>query len=154
MTFEPAIKLVISRAFYAAHLLTGSIQQAERAVLEAIDSFDPHHGNGETLFRNALQAAVQNAITPMLAADTKSSEAVGVCLPAELQAVLDLAPDLRRCFVLRALVGLSRRASALILRLSARRVDEYTCAALRCLAGFNSRKTAGSTRRSRGACRN
>ena len=47
----------VSRAFRTAHLLTASIRQAESAVLEAIDSFDPDVDTAQSLFQNAILAA-------------------------------------------------------------------------------------------------
>jgi len=130
---ERRIVHTISRAFRTAHLLTASIQQAESAVLEAIDSFDPDGETEETLFRYVVHAAVRSSVEHILPSASNQSESA-MFLPVELQAVLNLPPNLRRCFVLRVLVGLSRQICARLLRLDARRVDQYTCAALQCLA--------------------
>ena len=51
-------------------------------------------------------------------------------LPVELQHVLHLARNLRHCFVLRLLVGLSRALCAWLLHLETRQIDERTCAAV------------------------
>ena len=121
------IEQTVGMAFRTAHLLTGNIQQAESAVLEAIDCFDPDVDTGETLFQNAILAAVQYPSSQ--SQSTESSE------PIELQAVLSLSENLRRCFVLRVLVGLTRPACARLLHLNVGAVNDYTCAALQRLAG-------------------
>ena len=122
---------VIDRAFLAAHLLTGSPEQAECAVLEAIASWSPDRSQDE-LFEKVLHAAVRGA-----AEDAQSlaneADSPDTSLPGPLQAVLRLAPLVRQCYVLRVLVRLPRKACASLLDLSLQRVDQYTCAALRCL---------------------
>jgi DNA-directed RNA polymerase specialized sigma24 family protein len=123
------IEQTVSRAFRTAHLLTASIRQAESAVLEAIDSFDPDVDTAESLFQNAILAAVRCP-----SSESQSNESFE---PLELQAVLNLSENLRRCFVLRVLVGLSHRSCARLLRLSVGTVNEYTCAALQRLAGID-----------------
>jgi len=123
------IEQAVSLAFRAAHLLTASTQQAESAVLKAIDSFDPDVDTGETLFQNAILGAVQCP-----SSQSKSTESFE---PLELHAILSLSENLRRCFVLRVLVGLSRRSCARLLRLNVSAVNDYTCAALQRLAGVD-----------------
>ena len=105
-----------------AHLLTANVNQAEEAVLIAIDSFDPDTDTDESLFQSAISAAVRLPWrTPNLSR---------VFLPAELQSVLNLPGELRRCFVLRVLLGMSRQACAALLRLNVRSVERHTCNAL------------------------
>ena len=125
---------IINRALRTAHLLTASMRQAENAVLEAIHSFDPARETEEMLFRHALKAAIQG---PDEASASNQPESAGSVPARELQAVLNLSPNLRRCFVLRILAGLSRQACARLLGLSAHRVDQYTHAASLCLSGFD-----------------
>ena len=122
------IVATVWRAFRTAHLLTASVDQAERAVLRAIGSFDVETDTDEMLFQRAIRAAV--ACPSNLAPSSRA------LLPAELQSVLDLSHDLRRCFVLRILVGMSRRDCSKLLRLSDRTVNDYTCSALRRLAAL------------------
>jgi hypothetical protein len=119
-------------AFLIAHLLTGSVEQAESAMLDAIDRWDSDDGEA-ALFRQVLDTAVQRPIGYALLT-FNSTTSPGALLPAELQVVLRLSPHLRQSFVLRILVGLSREACAGMLHVSCARVDEFTCAALRCLA--------------------
>lgn len=120
----------LARAFKAAHLLTANFRQAEVVVLKAIDRFDAYHDTEEALFGYALYGAVE-------ASDEPRSESTGWPMPAELQAVLNLARDLRHCFVLRVLIGMSRQACAQLLGFKVRRVDVCTLAAMRQLAGVD-----------------
>jgi DNA-directed RNA polymerase specialized sigma24 family protein len=134
------IEHTISRAFLTAHLLTASTEQAESATMEAIDSWDPDEETEEVLFRSVLDAAARAQIEYVPSSSNKCDVA-GSYLPAELQAVLRLAPQLRRCFVLRILVGLSPQVCARLLHLPSRRVDRYACAALECLGSLDRRLT-------------
>jgi hypothetical protein len=127
------IEDTISLAFRTAHLLTASVHQAESAVLKAIDSIDPDGDSEETLFGSTMHAAV-GPVEHKLQSTPNQPASTGSSVPIELQGVLNLSKDLRRCFVLRVLVGMSRQACARLLRLNARRVDQYTCAALQCLS--------------------
>ncbi len=131
------IENTIGMAFRAAHLLTASVHLAESAVLRAIDSFDPDGDSEETLFQSVMHAAVQGAIEARLSSASNQSASTGSFVPVELQSVLDLSQNLRRCFVLRVLVGMSRRDCARLLGLNTRSVDQHTCAALQCLANLD-----------------
>ena len=126
---RPAVARLIERAFLTAHLLTANIHQAEDATLKGLDSWKPEEEPGEALFQHVLDASARAQIQ----ANRPDSDASGSYLPNELKAVLRLSPDLRRCFVLRVLVGLPLLVCARLLRLDSDRVDEYTCAALQCL---------------------
>jgi len=130
------IEDTISLAFRTAHLLTASVHQAESAVLKAIGSFDPESDSEQTLLRSTMHAAVCS-VERKLQSTPNQPASTGSSVPIELQAVLHLSKDLRRCFVLRILVGMSRQACARLLRLKVRSVDQYTRAALQCLAGFD-----------------
>jgi DNA-directed RNA polymerase specialized sigma24 family protein len=123
------IEQTVTRAFRTAHLLTASTRQAESAVLEAIDSFDPDVDTAESLFQNAILAAVRCP-----SSESQSNESFE---PLELQAVLNLSENLRRCFVLRVLLGFSRSACGRLLNMTVATVNEYTCAALQRLAGVD-----------------
>jgi hypothetical protein len=121
-----AVEDPIGRAFLMAHLLTGNIEQAERATIEAIDSWNPGDESGATLLLNVLNAAARAEIK-------YEPRRPGQHLPRELQAVLRLEPQPRRCFVLRVLAGLPLEACARLLHLDSRRLERYTCAAFQCL---------------------
>lgn len=126
----------ISTAFGTAHLLTGSVQQAENAVLKAIQSFDLNADDEEAFFHSTLHAAVQCPDEVTLRSTSNQPSRTGLFIPTELQAVLDLGQNSRHCFVLRVLAGMSRHACARLLQLTTSSVDQNTCAALQCLAGF------------------
>jgi hypothetical protein len=135
---EPAsIERTMTRAFLAAHLLTASAEQAENAVADAINSWDS--ADEDALFSEVLAVAIKDHARPWSASRASWSESF---LPAELRPVLDLPPDLRRCFVLRILVGLPEEYCAGLLRLSSRLVDEYTCEALKRLPSLADQSTA------------
>jgi hypothetical protein len=124
-----SIEATVFRAFRAAHLLTGSVDQAESAVLRAIRSCDAESDAEEVLFQRAILAAV--------ACPLGVASSPGPLLPTELLPVLDLEHDLRRCFVLRILIGMSRHDCSRLLRFSDRTVNDYTCSALRRLAALD-----------------
>lgn len=120
---QAGLEHTISRAFRAAHLLTGSEEQSEIAVARALDSWDPDDNDEEGLFQLALTAALHGPVPNL-------PEPAGSALPAELRAVLRLPLQLRRCFVLRTLAGLSGEVCARLLDLRIQKVYDYACAAL------------------------
>jgi DNA-directed RNA polymerase specialized sigma24 family protein len=140
---ESYIERTISRAFLAAHLLTASRQQAESAVMEALDSWDPAKDNEEALLPRVLRAAVR-AQFGALSSSFNEPVSARVHLPAELRSVLALPPQLRRCFVLRILIGLSQQVCARLLYLRSYEVNQYTSAALKCLPAITKRSLAGT----------
>jgi len=121
----------IVRAFLSAHLLTGSAELAEEAVSEAVERWNPCGETEDVLFLGALRAAVRNRA----GYESRQPDCAGAFrLPEELRAVLSLDPQVRCCFVLRLLAGLSRQDCARLLHVTAREVDRSTCAALKNLA--------------------
>jgi hypothetical protein len=123
------IARMLDRALLTAHLLTGSLEQAEKATLEALDSWNPDDEPEEELLQHVLDAAARAQVEP----NPDHPDSSGSYLPSELNAVLRLAPQLRRCFVLRILAGLPTDVSARLLGLRSEQVDEYTCAGLQSL---------------------
>jgi DNA-directed RNA polymerase specialized sigma24 family protein len=121
---------LVDHALLTAHLLTGSFQQAEEATLGAIGSWRPDEEPDEALFQSVLNAAAQAEVEP----NPNSLDSSASYLPNELKAVLRLAPQLRRCFVLRILAGLPAQACARLLSLHSDLVERYTCDALQSLA--------------------
>jgi len=136
------IEHTVSRAFLTAHLLTASTEQAESATMEAIDSWNPDEETEEVLFRNVLDGATR-AQTKHVPSSWNEHDPGGSYLPDELRAVLGLAPHLRRCFVLRILVGLPPQVCGRLLHLHSRRVDRFACAALECLGSLDRQPTLG-----------
>jgi DNA-directed RNA polymerase specialized sigma24 family protein len=114
MTSETAATGSLCKTFISAMLLTGSAQRAEAAMLDGIAAGHPGDLQAYTLEtllrRNELSDATE----------TVSS------LPAELQRVLHLPAELRRCFVLRMLIEWSREHCAAALRIEPREVDRLT----------------------------
>jgi DNA-directed RNA polymerase specialized sigma24 family protein len=127
---EQGVVHLIGRALLTAHLLTGSLQQAEKATREAIDSWNSGEDPEEAVFQNVLNAAARAPAGP----NPNNSDTSDSSLPNELIAVFRLAPQLRRCFVLRIVVGLPAKVCARLLHLQSEQVDEYTSAALQCLS--------------------
>ena len=125
-----SISHVLERAFLTAHLFTGSLQKAEEVTLNAIAAWRPDEEPEEKLFQNVLDAAARTQ-AEVSQSDPDSSRSY---LPHELKAVLQLAPQLRHCFVLRVLAGLSAKVCARLLCLHSDMVDRYTCDAVQRLA--------------------
>ena len=125
-----SIPHVLERAFLTAHLVTGSLQKAEELTLNAIAAWRPDEEPEEKLFQNVLDAAARTQAE----ANPIDPDSSGSYLPHELKAVLQLAPQLRHCFVLRVLAGLSAKVCARLLCLQADMVDGHTCDAVQCLA--------------------
>jgi hypothetical protein len=121
---------VLDRALLTAHLLTGSLQQAEEATLEAIDRWKPGDEPEEVLFQYVLDAAARAHAEP----NPNHADLSGSYLPKELKSVLRLAPQLRRCFVLRILAGLPAEVCGRSLCLHSEMVDRCTRDALQALA--------------------
>jgi hypothetical protein len=105
--------------FLTAVLLTGNVQRAEAAVLESIGSMD--------LDQTAASAIRADQFPGR-------SHRVAPLLPAELKRVLQLAPDLRRYFVLRMLIGMPRERCAALLKVDSVQVDQGTRMAMTELA--------------------
>lgn len=126
----PGVLQLLDRGLLAAHLLTGSLHQAEEATLKAIDCWRPSEEPEEVLFQNVLDAAVRVPVEP----SSNNLDSDSSYLPNELKAVLRLAPQLRGCFVLRILAGLPAQACARLLSLHCDVVEQFTCDAIQCLA--------------------
>ena len=125
---ENAMQNLTGRAFFAALLLTGSTELAEAAVLRAIDAWDAGAESEDALFERAIEAAAR--AQPGGADAPAEPDEAAWRLPAELQAVLELAPDQRRSFVLRILLGLPKQLCARMLQLNPYQTDLQLIAAL------------------------
>jgi hypothetical protein len=126
----------LAKAFFAALLLTQSPQRAETAVLEAIGSLNTDEPFEKTIIRRTVHTALN--LSSEIFVSLKEWEAAFAALPAELQAVLSLPPNLRRCFVLRILLQLPGESCAWTLRLHKSEIDQYTCEALWSLPAYQS----------------
>jgi hypothetical protein len=89
--FETRIKQTSGRAFLAAHLLTAKTQQAESAVVEAMESWDPDDHSEEVLFLQVFRSALQAEVECM-PSSSNDPDSPNSMLPAELKAVLCLPP--------------------------------------------------------------
>ena len=125
----------LGRVFTTALLLTASVEQAEAAILDGIRALDPGRLSDDTLFLEAIGAAVAPQRNgPRLSEDLSRASAI---LPAQLRSVPQLPVNLRHCFVLRILAGLPSEACAQLLNLEARFVEEAAGRAAQLLAGIN-----------------
>jgi hypothetical protein len=136
MITAPITDEALDKAYITAFLLTGNSARAEAAVLEGIQTMVCDGISGDALLQGTLMASVASPAEQE--GDTSS-------LPPELRRVLRLSPDLRRCYVLRVLVGLSREACARILNTGIHHIDELVCASARALAGPLELTTATSS---------
>ena len=114
---------MVGKAFLTALLLTGSAERAESAILQAKGAFGFGDSSGDTLLREAVNAAIEPAHDSS-EQPSEDLERASSHLPCELQRVLHLPAALRHCFVLRFLVGLPREVCARLLRLEIPQVDE------------------------------
>lgn len=125
MTATCEVSKVLSEAFTAALLLTGSTEIAEGAVLDGIEALDFGDRGDEILLVEAVRSAIRRR------ADFPSqSERLLSYLSWELQRLILLPPTARDCFVLRVLLGMSPGSSSEILRLAIQEIDEALCTAL------------------------
>jgi len=125
---------IVNRTFVTAYLLTGRIDLAEKATLEAIDAWKPDIESGEALFRHGVTSALRNGRSRAASSLNRTRDDVAdSCLPTELQAVLGLRPALRQSLVSRLLVGFSRDECAGLLGSSAERVERAARTATRIL---------------------
>ena len=128
---------ILRRSFLAAHLLTGSTTHAEKAVMAAIDVWNPNEDGEQQLFQITLRTAgqMEAVVSPSISHEERTIDSY---LPVELRQVLELSPKLRSCFVLRVLFGLPSPVCCKILHLSVPEIDERTCEAMKTLSALNS----------------
>ena len=86
--------------FFTALLITGAVKSAEAAIDESLDLVDMDLAPNS---RAVLIAVTQAAMARRGCLNVTARS----LLPAELQAVANLPPDLRLCFVLHCLAGLT-----------------------------------------------
>jgi DNA-directed RNA polymerase specialized sigma24 family protein len=112
----------ISRLFFTALLIAGTVESAETAIEDSID---------QTLreivpsLRVAPVAVAAAAVTRAGSFDTHAR----LLLPEELRAVADLQPDLRLCFVLRSLLGLTACEAAQLIEMRPSEIDRCASSA-------------------------
>ena len=120
---DGAPEKMLESAFLTAYLLTGSAAASQASVEEAIEAWDPHSGP-PALMREAVAAALAREI----------GHSHDVSVPAPLRRVMELPASMRRCFILRCLVGLTASVTGALLSLSRSQVDRYTRGAMSALA--------------------
>lgn len=122
---EHGLAAMVNLAFVTAYLLTGSAGASEAAVEEAIQSWESC-SDGPGLLRQTASAALR-----------RSSRNLGdLSMPAPLSRLMHLPVSIRRCFVLRCLLGLPPNVTGRLLSLSKGDVDRNTSTAMQSLADF------------------
>lgn len=129
MTTKLRMHETIENAFIAGLLLTGSVERAEKAILESVKMACPDELYGKALFRRALRHSIDQQMDAECKRKNDLDRAKSI-LPFELSCVLGLAQPLRSCYVLRILVGLPREVCAWLLHLEILEVDQQTRAAI------------------------
>ena len=116
-----AVQHHVGEAYLAALMLTGTIEVAERAVMEAIATSGCGVALDELLVATA-KYAIHFGGSPVAEGPP--------CLPPELQRLFLLSSEGRKCFVMRMLMGLTPETSSEILNLRRDQADEALCRAL------------------------
>jgi DNA-directed RNA polymerase specialized sigma24 family protein len=111
------------------------VERAESALLEAIQLLHADDPVTDGLLRGTVRASMRASHGVPEQHEEELTQASSM-LPRELQQVLRLSRDLRQCFVLRFLLGLSRKVCARLLHAELSEIDEHTFAALRELSTF------------------
>jgi hypothetical protein len=126
---------VLTETFTLAVLLSGGVDRAEAAMLEAIQQVDPERCCDRELRQLSLRAASR-------AGREDATEEGAPGFPVELTRVLRLPAGLRECFVLRVLAGLSSEECA---DLNVFQADEGAWAAARELGKMRSSESCGGS---------
>jgi DNA-directed RNA polymerase specialized sigma24 family protein len=109
------------RLFFTALLVTGSSESAEAALADSLDLIDDE----TTPSARAALTAVAAASTARIG-EGRPTHGRNSSLPKELVAVTKLRPDLRVCFVVRRLVGLTSAETSKLLSLNPPDVERRT----------------------------
>jgi hypothetical protein len=128
-TIESVLHEALGKSFIAALLITGSVDLAEAAVMESISLLDVEERCAQALLRGAIKASIRTGNDTGEQRRDELESALAI-LPFELQSVLHLTPELRRCFVCRLLVDLPLDVCASMLHLEALQIDECTCVSI------------------------
>ncbi len=105
----------------------------------AIEEWDSEEGDASQLLQLTLGSIMQKRIAVSRIGLEEECTANSF-LPAELRLLLKLSPDLRYCFVLRILVGLSMQVCSRILHLCTGQIEECCCGAMRTLPNLTLRE--------------
>jgi hypothetical protein len=134
----------IENAFIVGLLLTGSIEQAERAIVDSIHCSETEDACAQRVFRRVTQWAIDPLEQRSRCVIDEASVRI---LPFELGCVLHLPPDLRHCYVLRILIGLSREVCAWLLHTDIQQIGQRTQSGVNGLAQVHA-SIRGSDRKS------
>lgn len=129
----------LNRSFLSAYLLTKNAAEAEKAVLDAIENWDIEK-HDEQQFLEFTPRVVASQMEVVTSTEPCEGSKLDICIPVELRHVMELPADLRRCFVLRTLVGISAQICAETLLLTVSQVQGANCEAMHALAVLD-RKT-------------
>jgi hypothetical protein len=147
----PELNKLLRKAFLTALLLTGTVEQAETAVLQGITSLDLDENRAnEDLLSLTVSAAIETK--PDVQISPEELKRPASILPGELQGVMYLSRHLRHCFLLRVLLGWSREIAARLLHLEIRQIDERTRSAVVRLAFIDNVFLSIRTKASAKAC--
>jgi hypothetical protein len=113
----------VEQSYFLALLLTGSHQEAEPAVMGAINSIGIDPCTEDFVIDVAKRWTI--AWPGILSPD--------VTTPFGLEYLFELPPTLRQCYVLRVIAGLPTKMCTDILRLAAPTVEDELCIALQLL---------------------
>jgi hypothetical protein len=117
----------LSTLFRTSLLITGSVESAECALVEAIGILRKFEPAAEVLSREAVAFAVASCSVRVLQLAKFASDSVPesalTLVHDDLRTVLELPPDLRCCFVLRSLTGYSREQVGLLMNIKSENVD-------------------------------
>jgi hypothetical protein len=130
-----ATEIDVRRAFCAALILTGSLEAAEDAVLDAIATSECQ--------ANELLVATAKCAIQLRDECLPRPEMCCSLLPPELHRLFLLSPAGRKCFVLRILMGLTLEMTAGILNLHRDEVDQVLCRVLNDLPRLAGVQSAG-----------
>jgi hypothetical protein len=132
------------KVFIAALLLTGSAARAECSMLEGIRTVGKDEVSGEAVLHATLRAAI--VLQGSRGEERSEMQDSSISsLPLELRRVLLLPASLRRCFVLRLLVGLPMRECSRLLSIEACQVEQNTVSAAVELAGIRGQEATSDT---------
>lgn len=136
----------VQNAFLIGLLLTGSVKQAEDAVMESVDCSDTTDLSGERIFRRVIHSLCSTS--KRLAWDTINDDSAAL-LPPELRRVLYLPGELRVCFVLRMLIGLTCESCARLLQVDPLEIGSRLHEAVTKLAGCSGNEAEAAQTQSR-----
>jgi len=126
MKAEIELSKTLDEMFCSAFLLTGSIECAEEAVINAIEACDSDDIVDESLFVEMVRSAIELRTTCRC-----QSKRGDLFLPLELWRLFQLQPVSRDCYILRILLRMPCGTCAHILHLTVDEVDDALLAALR-----------------------